>query len=112
MREDIMVMLRMLTITQCDDEMLCPVCDSVLTDSVEQYLLRCEALLPERSVMIDEFLDNVSVEAESRIMYMDNNDLLQLMLGKDWDGYTDDERLSSCAIIAKHIKTITTTIGI
>ncbi len=61
---------------------------------------------------MDEFLDNVSVEAESRIMYMDNNDLLQLMLGKDWDGYTDDERLSSCAIIAKHIKTITTKLGI
>ena len=111
-KEDIMTMIRLLTIIQNDDEMLCILCNQTLTDSVEHYLLRCTALIPQRTVMIDEYMDNMNVFAETQLLNMDLENQLCIMLGQSWPGYNDQERKSGVLIVAKHFKIFRGIMGI
>ena len=112
-KKEIMRMIRMLTIEQTDEEMLCIKCKKTLVDSVEHTLLRCEGLLSERSAMWDELLDVLDVQAEAVLLAKPDEDILHILLGKNWNGFINvDQRAEFYRISAKHIFILTTNLGI
>lgn len=88
-----MLLIKMLTIVQSDERMLCTLCGSVVTDSVEHILLRCEGLLQERADLWDKLLDGISVFAESELFRKEDNDVIKILLGQQWSGYECDTQM-------------------
>jgi hypothetical protein len=56
-----MILVKMLTIVQNDEDMLCLLCHRVVIDLVEHVLMHYEEILDERSTMWDEILDHLDV---------------------------------------------------
>ena len=82
-----LLLIKMLTIVQTDECMLCTLCGKVLTDSVEHILLRCEGLLDERVEFWDKVLDGIPVLAEAELLGKEDKDIVKILLGQQWSGY-------------------------
>jgi len=82
-RDKIMNLVKLLTIVEEDELMLCPGCDDILTDSVDHYFMRCKLFIHQRNKMWDKILDSMDVHAEVRLIAKDDVDMLDILLGKE-----------------------------
>ena len=89
-KQNIMLLIRMLTIIDHDEDMLCTLCHKTLTDSVEHVMIRCEGLLQERNTMWDKLLDSVDVYAEVHLLNQGDSNILDILLGRKWSKLTED----------------------
>ena len=64
--------------------MLCELCNTTVTDSVEHLFMRCENLVDERNELWDRLLDTFGVSAEVDLFNRDDDDILEILLGKTW----------------------------
>ena len=64
--------------------MLCELCNTTVTDSVEHLFMRCENLVDERNELWDRLLDTFGVSAEVDLFNTDDDDILEILLGKTW----------------------------
>jgi hypothetical protein len=102
-----MLLIKMLTIVQTDECMLCTLCGKVLTDSVEHILLRCEGLLHERVEFWDTLLDGIPVFAEAELLRKEDKDVVKILLGQQWSGYEcDTQRHKLLYTVARFIERI------
>ena len=85
LRDSIMVMVRLLTIVDDGDTMLCSLCGKIATDFVEHVMMRCEGLLTERNCMWNKILDNVDVHVEVKLLNKTDDTMLDILLGSEWD---------------------------
>ena len=63
--------------------------------------------------MWDELLDVLDVQAEAVLLAKPDEDILHILLGKNWNGFINvDQRAEFYRISAKHICILTTNLGI
>ena len=79
LRNSIMNIIRMLTIVEEDEQMLCTGCDEVVTNSVDHVMMRCTALL--------------DVHAEARIVALSDTDTIDILLGKEFPDLTQHNHI-------------------
>jgi exonuclease III len=94
-KHNIMLLIKMLTIIDVDEDMLCTLCHKTLTDSVEHVMMRCEGLLEERNTMWDKLLDSVDVYAEVHLLNQGDSNILDIMLGRKWSKLTEDVEIGT-----------------
>jgi hypothetical protein len=90
-KQSLMTLVKLLTIVQNDEAMLYALCHSVVTNSFDHVLMHCERLLDERNTMWDDILDYLDVHTEVRLVSMEDADIIQVILGKRWNGYKCDQ---------------------
>ena len=89
LKSTIMLLIKMLTIIDNDEDMICTSCGKTLTDSVEHVMMRCEGLLAERNTMWDKLLDAVDVHAEANLLNKCDMNILDILLGRRWSKLTN-----------------------
>ena len=62
-----MNIVKLLTIVEEDEPMLCTACGDILTDSVDHVMMKCRELLVERNIW-DHILYNMNVHSEVRFV--------------------------------------------
>ena len=82
LRQQIMNIVKLLTIVEEDEPMLCTACGDILTDSVDHVMMRCRELLVERNIMWDHILDNMNVHSEVRFVAKSDKEAIHILLGK------------------------------
>jgi len=94
-RENIMYIVRILSIIEEGEPLLCPGCGKIFTDAADHVINRCSSLIKQRNDMWNNILDNIDVTSESLFISKDEEETLDILLGKDApDIFSEDYRLS------------------
>jgi hypothetical protein len=84
-RNNIMVLIQLLSVPNNCNVFTCNLCDKATDDYVDHIMTRCECLMDHRNDMWDSILDTIGVEAEVNLFQREDEDITRIMLGKYWN---------------------------
>ncbi len=89
------------------DNCVCEECGLSYNDTVEHYVMKCSKVLEERTQFWDNILDDVSVQTEVKIIALNEEDTLDLLLSKDSRIFSNKDVHHSFIInVARNINSI------
>jgi hypothetical protein len=70
---------------------------------VEHILIRCEQLLEERNDLWENIVNVLGVKAEVELFCKEDEDIMRIMLGKEWQYLNKDQYDQFTCIVARAV---------
>ncbi len=75
--------MKLLAYPEDADEYICHMCDSVYSDTVEHYIMRCSGIRDMLNTFWDKVLDSLECRQEAKLLQKEEADILDILLTKD-----------------------------
>ena len=106
MRKRLLNIIKLSAFPEITDDLTCEWCNMVCSDMVDHYIIHCEGLIDIRSEFWDKVLDSVQCTAEADLLNRDQDDLLEILLGKKWNTLDSDQQITFTCCIANNINSL------
>jgi hypothetical protein len=102
-RNAILLLIQLLSIPDNCNVFVCNLCNKQTDDYVEHILIRCEQLLEERNDLWENIVNVLGVKAEVELFCKEDEDIMRIMLGKEWQYLNKDQYDQFICIVARAV---------
>ena len=81
----------------------CFMCGKTYTDAVEHFIMSCESWNHFRNEMWQKLLDPIDIACETDMFKRANDDVLEILLGKEWPIMADHDKEQFMICLAEEL---------